>query len=636
MATERLDVTLSLKAQQYKREARDAASATGKISGQAQQAGKATGGLQTKMGGLGSVMRSAAVVGGIAAVGRGLFSAVEAAERSASAMAITEQVIKETGGAANVTGEDVAELSRRLSALTGVEDELVQEGANVLLTFKNISNEVGAGNDIFDRTAELMLDVSSIMNTDAKGAAIQLGKALNDPVANMGALSRSGLTFTAQQKDQIKTLAESGQLLEAQKIILSELESQLGGTAAASADASDKISNAFGEIAEAVGMGVLPFLEGAAAELQVIVGLTDELDRVSTLTGGAAESAESLLTVLTEETGGAGFISGAGTALQEFFTFLAPGISRTEQLRDTMEELAERLDPPELRRAIDGLQLMGEEMGLTSSEIEIVSEVLEDQLVQAADEAAESVEGVGRASGSSAGEVGDLADSAGDAARSFGDIVTSMESYETMLRRLTDPVFKAIDDQQRLEEATQKYLDVIDDPESTIGDQERAMLDLVQAQIAAEESAAGLPDDMKAATDSIILLGDRAGITHEDLGRLRDLIEEFDGLSAQATIGINVVGGERIEGIDINKNVVLRQHGGRLRADQPAIIGEDGPEVWIPDRSGMIVSNADATDGGATLQGNPAGSTVNVFTLTWGDFVRKAADAGLEIQRYGW
>lgn len=50
------------------------------------------------------------------------------------------------GGAANVTAKQIADyLSGSLSQLTGVDDELIQTNANLLLTFTNIKNEVGAG-----------------------------------------------------------------------------------------------------------------------------------------------------------------------------------------------------------------------------------------------------------------------------------------------------------------------------------------------------------------------------------------------------------------------------------------------------------------------------------------------------------
>ncbi len=69
-----------------------------------------------------------------------------------------------------------------------------------------------------------------------KASAIQLGKALNDPTKGVTALSRVGVTFTQQQKDQIKALQESGDTMGAQKVILKELQKEFGGSAKAAGD----------------------------------------------------------------------------------------------------------------------------------------------------------------------------------------------------------------------------------------------------------------------------------------------------------------------------------------------------------------------------------------------------------------
>jgi hypothetical protein len=82
------------------------------------------------------------------------------------------------------------------------------------------------------------------------GAAIQLGKALNDPTQGVSALSRVGVSFTDVQKDMIKKLQESGDMMGAQRIILGELEKQFGGTAEAVGKtlpgALDRLDNAIG------------------------------------------------------------------------------------------------------------------------------------------------------------------------------------------------------------------------------------------------------------------------------------------------------------------------------------------------------------------------------------------------------
>ncbi len=195
-------------------------------------------------------------------MGRQIGAAVNRAEEMNSAYAITEQILLQTKGAANLTAAEIKNLSKEQSLLTGVDKRLVTEGNNVLLTFKNLRNEAGAGNDVFTRSSAAMLDLAAVMKTDAKSAALQLAKALNDPIANLGALGRAGVQFNDQQKEQIKTMAQSGDLLGAQKIILDELESQFGGTAEASADATAKISNAMKEMQEAAGNAILPIIEG--------------------------------------------------------------------------------------------------------------------------------------------------------------------------------------------------------------------------------------------------------------------------------------------------------------------------------------------------------------------------------------
>jgi hypothetical protein len=178
--------------------------------------------------------RNAAIAGvGIGVVAAALGKSVQNAAEAQRVMSQTEAVLRSTGTTANGTAADIANLSETLSRQTAVDDELIQSGANLLLTFKNIQNQSGLNNDIFNQTVQATLDVSRAMGTDASTEAIRLGKALNDPVKGLSALSRVGIQFTAQQKEQIKALTESGDLLGAQKIILAELQSQFGGSAQA-------------------------------------------------------------------------------------------------------------------------------------------------------------------------------------------------------------------------------------------------------------------------------------------------------------------------------------------------------------------------------------------------------------------
>lgn len=181
----------------------------------------------------------------------------------------TEAVLKSTGNAANVTKKQLDGMSQTLEKVTGVEAESVTQGQNMLLTFTKIKNGVGEGNDIFDQATKAMLDMGTGMNggvvpagEQLKTTAIQLGKALNDPIKGVGALSKVGVQFTKDQKEQIKTMVESGDVMGAQKIILAELNTQFGGSAeafgATTAGKVAKLKNNFGNVTEELAANFLP------------------------------------------------------------------------------------------------------------------------------------------------------------------------------------------------------------------------------------------------------------------------------------------------------------------------------------------------------------------------------------------
>lgn len=194
-------------------------------------------------------------------------SSIDAAAESQKVAAQTEAAIKSTGGAANVSAESVGKLASQLQKLSGVSDESIQTGQNMLLTFTNIRNEVGKGNDIFDQATKAMLDYSVATGTDAQSAAVMFGKALNDPIAGLTAMGRAGVQFTDEQKKMIETLVNAGDVMGAQKIILGELNTQFGGSAKAAGDAMtpmERLSLKWGDMQERLGSGLIPKLETLA------------------------------------------------------------------------------------------------------------------------------------------------------------------------------------------------------------------------------------------------------------------------------------------------------------------------------------------------------------------------------------
>jgi hypothetical protein len=186
-------------------------------------------------------------------------------------VAQTNAVIKSTGSAAHVTSAQIRDLSNAIEDKTAIDDKQIQSAANMLLTFTNVRNEAGKGNDIFTQAVGVLADMSTAMGTDAKSGAIQLGKALNDPVKGITALTRVGVTFDAQQKKRIEQFVKEGKVAEAQKIILRELNKEFGGSGAAFA-ASDagqaaKFQDAIEGIDQSIAKGLLPTITAVRGQL---------------------------------------------------------------------------------------------------------------------------------------------------------------------------------------------------------------------------------------------------------------------------------------------------------------------------------------------------------------------------------
>jgi hypothetical protein len=183
-------------------------------------------------------------------------------------------VIKSTGQAAGLTSKEVLKMANSLQKVTTFGDEAIIEGQNLLLTFKQI------GKDVFPRATEAMLDVSVAMGQDMKTSAIQLGKALNDPITGLTAMRRVGIQFTKSQEDTIKAMVEVGDIAGAQTLILEELESQFGGSARAATKGLGiwtQVKNAFGDIGETIGKLLIPALQSLGRWMKRTLEQTQEV-----------------------------------------------------------------------------------------------------------------------------------------------------------------------------------------------------------------------------------------------------------------------------------------------------------------------------------------------------------------------
>jgi hypothetical protein len=215
-------------------------------------------------------------VGGVAALGAAMVQGVKDAADYQTLAAKTAAVLKSTGNVAHQSVKGIQERAAALESMSGVDETLMINGQNVLATFTRVRDGVGKGNDIFNRATTAALNLSTALGTDMQSASILVGKALNDPVRGLTALRRAGVSFTKEQQDQIKTLVESGHTMQAQKIILGELNKEFGGSAAAAgkgfAGSMARAKDAVGDAFRAIGTGLLPVLTTMANYVAVHAG----------------------------------------------------------------------------------------------------------------------------------------------------------------------------------------------------------------------------------------------------------------------------------------------------------------------------------------------------------------------------
>jgi hypothetical protein len=195
-----------------------------------------------------------------------------------SKMAQLEAAVRSTGGAAGQTVKELDDLSQALQRTTTYSDEAVKGAESLLLTFDKIKGVQ------FAQATKAVADLAARMGGDLQGAAVQVGKALQDPDTGLTALRRSGVSFSEQQIQVIKSLYDTGRAAEAQTIILKELEHEFGGSAAAARDtlggALTGLKHAFGdlfEISRGSSGGLIGAINGLSTALGSLAGHDAEL-----------------------------------------------------------------------------------------------------------------------------------------------------------------------------------------------------------------------------------------------------------------------------------------------------------------------------------------------------------------------
>jgi len=245
---------------------------TSKLEG----ANVAAKGLEATMGGVEAILGSLGIAMGVFAGAEFLKGSVEAFNESEQASAQLTASLLSTANAANLNREALDAQAAALMKITLFDDDAVTSSQALLATFTNVKDS------IYMEAIPAITDLAAKMGGDLQGATIQVGKALNDPITGIAALHRVGVSFSEAQKKVIESLVNTGHAAEAQKLILQELNTEFGGSAAAAALAGtgsftilqhqfQNVREEIGGMVVALGTSLLPVFEGIVTGVGNIV-----------------------------------------------------------------------------------------------------------------------------------------------------------------------------------------------------------------------------------------------------------------------------------------------------------------------------------------------------------------------------
>jgi hypothetical protein len=227
------------------------------------EADTALGKFGGKIGKFGKIAAVGFAAAGAAAavVGKQLIAAGEAASTSNARIKQIADSMGLFGDNASAVTDRLVKLAEATARNTGVDQNAIKLTQAKLLTFGELAKSAGELGGQFDRATIAAVDLAAAGFGEASTNAVQLGKALQDPIKGISALGKSGVTFTEIERERIQTLVDSNKVGEAQTLILEAIEKQVGGTAEATANASDRMRVAFSQVTERLGGVLLPIFE---------------------------------------------------------------------------------------------------------------------------------------------------------------------------------------------------------------------------------------------------------------------------------------------------------------------------------------------------------------------------------------
>jgi len=661
----------------------NASAATNKLSAASKGATKSLAATSTAAKGLGTAFKN--TVAPLLAVGTALsvlnssIGTFLARERD---VAILQQGLNNLG-ASSIALRQLQEVADKFGKTTLFNQEDFTRGFNLLTSFRNI------GVDAYERVAQSAADIAQVNQVDVSTSFMQLAKALQDPERNLSNLNRSGIAFTKQQQKVIKELMKTNRVAEAHTMILDIVDESYNKLAQAAAvgfaGSVDTLGEEFRDFGETLGKALIPVIDPAVKGLTALLSfLNSEGGQATAIIAGITLAVKGLAVIIPilktnllavgvsaqiatgsligtkatlaatsigfanatvaanafklalVKTGigvvvvGLGFLIAklleANTAQKEFNELVNEGSSaminraiaeRTKEIADLKQELQEvnplmdalnqsvlfskgGLDPLGSERIQKNISKLQEEIaklkeGLPAAESKDLTAEFNIQLEALKKQNAELTNAVQKEK-----IIGQEKKKEFDLEQQIAAIKKEFDGEEEQrlvsLAKQNHELQKQKTEIEKINEATKKQAEIF----AKIGD----------------SIATGISDALVDAVLQAKSLGEAAA------GILNNIARQLMQLGIN-TLLFNVFGGAS----GIFKNLPTFAAGGRPPVGRPSIIGEKGPELFVPDSAGTIIPNSQL---GSSNSGNVV---VNVAVDASGSSVEGQEEEGRQLGR---
>lgn len=279
-----------------------------------------------------------------------------------------------------------------------------------------------------------------------------------------------------------------------------------------------------------------------------------------------------------------------------------------------------------------------EDAELASANFGSQTRLLSNNLVDAADKAMLLGQGYGQLRNDTE-NVEDATDSARTSVRGM---ITDLRALRVQQVAMVDPVVSGVNALNNYKDALAASVEAIAEYKEGSDEANEAGLQLLESYANLVGEATALADATgTTAADAIRTLGQEAGLTETQIRDILAAMRELDGFAAEASLNVKVtgatsmqVGSQRVdpgEFIAQTPTRIFRQHGGPVTANNPFIVGERGPELFVPNTSGQIIPELPAMTSGPTTIFN----TEMTFERVEGDNIDEDIQRGLLLSDVG-